>query len=79
MLAYMRWRVDKYLRENPQAVAPTVVELDAELIPSPPPGSPDAMRQAPLTFGLAWWFPGTLPPPGCLPIQADRDWVPEED
>jgi hypothetical protein len=79
MLAYMRWRLDKYLRRNPKAVAPTVVGLYAELIPSPPPEAPDAMRQAPMTFGLARWLPGTPPPPGNLPIQAGRAWLPEED
>jgi hypothetical protein len=91
MLAYMRWRVGKYLRDNPGAAAPALVQLYADLIPSPPPEAPTAMRRTSVMkhaewhrFALARWLPGAAPPPGYLPIQAPIwqvgwVWVPEED
>jgi hypothetical protein len=70
MLAYMRWRADRYVRDNPRGLVPTRAELVAELIPSPPPAAPDDLRQPYSMFLLARWFLGTPPPPGCLPVQA---------
>jgi hypothetical protein len=85
MLTYMRWRVDKYLREHPRAVQPAIVALFADTIPSPPPTSPNALRRDGHPFQIAQWYPGPPPPPpGHLPIQAFDPqagwvWLPEED
>jgi hypothetical protein len=87
MQAYMRWRVDKYLRENPQAIAPATVALGVETIPSPPPDSPFAFRRDGPWFWLALWSPKAAVPPGNLPVQAIDlwsqpmrwVWLPEED
>jgi hypothetical protein len=90
MLAYMRWRMDRYLLDNPGRPTPDAVELYAHLIPTPPPGSVSSRLGMPSGFRtmfLARWFPNTALPPGCLPVQAyDPEpgpatwvWLPEEE
>jgi hypothetical protein len=85
MVAYMQWRVNKYLRSHPGSVVPTAVLLSAEMIPSPPPESPWAFRAVERFRHLAYWFPATPSPPGCLPVAASDPismrwvWLPEDE
>jgi hypothetical protein len=76
MLAYLRWRTAPYFTALPSVPPNLTVTLWAELVPSPPPADPSAMRKPPDSQMLARWLPGQVSPSGWLPVQAfDHGWT----
>jgi hypothetical protein len=84
MLAYMRWKMDRFLSANPLQGAPARVALLAEIIPSPPMNDPWAMREPPHRgYDIALWECMTPTPAGMMPVQSSNvfsgvKWLPIE-
>jgi len=68
--AFLRWRLDRYLRENAGVPEPECVTLVARVFPDPPPGSPRRPRPQTLEIPFARWYPGRPVEAGYSPVEA---------
>lgn len=79
LVAFMRWRMEKYLADHPDLPKPERVVLKARIIPDPAPGTSRLLRPASYDVPLAQWLPDRASENSWLPIDAwdpvDRTFV----
>jgi hypothetical protein len=69
MRAYLRWQLDRFLKEHPRQPPPTEVILIVNLYRTPDPLKPLWKLDGPNPRPLARWRPNAEPSPGTLPIE----------
>jgi hypothetical protein len=70
VLAYMRWRLMKYLQEHPDVPLPDEVILLGHYYPTPAPEEKPFRRPAAVEWPLFRWRPTAASQPGTAPIEA---------